>query len=77
MNFDADNVVIEDGHLRLIQQPYSEANRKAFDPVVIAGIQTKATDILYGTFRTYMKVEGATGGSCASFFWYHVSKTSI
>lgn len=54
------------------QKGYSKADQERFNHVSIAGMQTRATDILHGTFRIEMKVEGYNGGSCASFFWYHV-----
>lgn len=57
------------------QKGYSDLELEKFDPVHIAGMQTHATDILHGTFRAEMKLEGYNGGSCASFFWYHVKTT--
>lgn len=48
-------------------------DHERFNPVSIAGMQTRATNILHGTFRIEMRLEGYSGGSCASFFWYHVS----
>jgi len=55
------------------QRAYSKLDYDRFNPVSIAGIQTRATDILHGTFQVEMKLEGYNGGSCASFFWYHAS----
>lgn len=72
--FNADSVSITDGYLQLKQLAYSQADAEANNPVNIAGIQTKTLDILHGSFRTVLKITGATGGSCASFFWYHVCR---
>ena len=63
-----ENVQIEDGNLVLIQRAYSEEDAEARNAVGVAGIQSKTLDILHGTFRTTMKIEGANGGSVASFF---------
>ena len=68
MHFSPDNVQIEDGNLLLIQRAYSEEDFEARNAVSVAGIQSKTLDILHGTFRTTMKIEGANGGSVASFF---------
>lgn len=66
--YEARNIAIKNGHLQLTQRGYSEADKKAFRPMSVAGIQSREVKILYGTFRVMMKVEGANGGSCASFF---------
>ncbi|KAK5082146.1 hypothetical protein LTR05_007289 [Lithohypha guttulata] len=55
----------------MLQKGYSDMDLERFNPVSISGMQTRDTDILHGTFRTEMKLEGYKGGSCASFFWYH------
>ena len=68
MQFSPENVQIEDGNLVLIQRAYSEEDAEARNAVGVAGIQSKTLDILHGTFRTTMKIEGANGGSVASFF---------
>lgn len=68
MHFSPDNVQLQDGNLILIQRAYSEADAKARKAVSVAGIQSKTLDILHGTFRTTMKIEGAHGGTVASFF---------
>ena len=68
MQFSPENVQIEDGNLVLIQRAYSEEDAEARNAVGVAGIQSKTLDILHGTFRTTMKIEGAHGGSVASFF---------
>ena len=61
----------------MLQNAYSEIDLELFNPVHIAGMQTRATDILHGTFRTEMKVFGYDGGTCASFFWYHVGSHDV
>lgn len=68
MQFSPDNVQFKDGDLVLIQRAYSEEDAKARKAVGVAGIQSKTLDILHGTFRTTLKIEGANGGSVASFF---------
>lgn len=68
MQFSPDNVQMKDGNLILIQRAYSEEDAKARKAVSVAGIQSKTLDILHGTFRTTMKIQGANGGSVASFF---------
>ena len=74
--YDAQNVQIKDRLLHMVQKAYTDLNLDRWDPVSISGMQTRATDILHGTFRTELKLEGYNGGSCASFFWYHVSDRS-
>jgi hypothetical protein len=68
MQYSHDNVQFRDGNLLLIQRAYSAEDAIARKAVGVAGIQSRALDILHGTFRTTLKVEGATGGSVASFF---------
>lgn len=58
-----------------MQKAYTDMDKVRFNPVSISGMQTRATDILHGIFSTDMRLEGDNGGSCASFFWYHVSAT--
>ena len=68
MQFSPNNVQLKDGNLLLIQRAYSQADAKARKAVSIAGIQSRTLDILHGTFRTTMKIEGTNGGTVASFF---------
>lgn len=75
--YDAKNVHVRGGELHLIQKAYSDEDRQAFRATSVAGVQSREVDILHGTFRAVMKVSGATGGSCASFFWYHDDKSEI
>ena len=70
--FDVENVKLENGILALKQSGYSDEDRVDNKPVLIAGIQSKRIDILHGSFRTVLKIEGDSGGSVGSFFWYHV-----
>lgn len=72
MKYDAQNVRVKNGELVMQQNGYSSMDHEHLNPVHIAGLQSKATDILHGTFRTELKLDGYDGGSCASFFWYHV-----
>ncbi|WEW59837.1 hypothetical protein PRK78_005318 [Emydomyces testavorans] len=39
--------------------------------VSIASVAGQSDDVLHGSFRAEMKVEGANGGSVGAFFWYH------
>lgn len=74
--FEVTNVALENGVLTLKQPGYSDEDRIANKPVRVAGIQSRNVDILHGSFRTILKIEGASGasgGSVGSFFWYHVS----
>jgi hypothetical protein len=67
------NVEIKDRHLLLRQRGFSKADQASFATVSIAGIQSRRVDMLHGTYRAVFKLEGSHGGSCAGFFWYHVS----
>lgn len=71
--FEAQNVQLIDGTLILKQQGYSAADERARKPVRIAGIQSRAVDILHGSFRVVMKVTNDHGGTVSSFFWHSVS----
>jgi hypothetical protein len=71
--YDLANVQLRDKMLVMQQKGYSDADRKAGRRISMSGFQSKRLDIIHGTFRTTFKVEGANGGSCASFFWYRVS----
>lgn len=68
-----ENVGIQDGSLVLRQKGYSKEDRQLRSNVSVAAIASQRTDILHGSFRTVMRVEGAKGGSVGGFFWYHVS----
>ncbi|KAL1958826.1 hypothetical protein VTO42DRAFT_3663 [Malbranchea cinnamomea] len=72
-----ENVYIEDGNLMLKQEGYPNEAVMAGRNVSVASITSKNGDIFHGSFRTEMKVEGATGGSVAAFFWYHDDKNEI
>lgn len=67
-----ENVYIDDGNLILKQAGYPNEAVMAGRNVSVASISSRVDDIFHGSFRTEMKVEGATGGSVAAFFWYHV-----
>ena len=70
--FDIQNVQVGDGVLTLKQPGYSRADLHMKKAISVAGIQSRALEILHGSFRVVMKIEGATGGAVGSFFWYHV-----
>jgi hypothetical protein len=70
--FDIQNVQIDDNLLTLKQPGYSDADLRMNKSISVAGIQSKALEILHGSFRAVMKIDGATGGAVGSFFWYHV-----
>lgn len=67
-----ENVYIEDGNLILKQTGYPTEGVMTGRNVSVSSISSRLGDIYHGSFRTEMKVEGATGGSVAGFFWYHV-----
>lgn len=71
--YDIKNVEVVDKHLVMKQRAYSQADFEAFRTVSVARIQSRNVDMLYGTYRTVFKLEGSHGGTCAGFFWYHVS----
>ena len=73
--FNPDSVSINSGHLLLKQLAYSDEDKALNRPVQISGIQTRTLDVLHGSFRVVLKLNGAKGGSVGSFFWYHVSFT--
>ena len=75
--FETRNVQIIDKRLVLTQRGYSEQDLADRKPVRVAGIQSKLTHILYGSFRVVMKHEGDTGGAVSSFFWYSVSLSLV
>jgi hypothetical protein len=70
--FDTNNVQINGGLLTLKQPGYSDDDLRMSKAISVAGIQSRELKILHGSFRTVMKIEGATGGAVGSFFWYHV-----
>lgn len=72
--YDSGNVKIQDKQMRLQQLGFTAADQQAGGHVSMAGLQSRRLDIIHGTFRTTFKVEGANGGSCASFFWYRVGQ---
>lgn len=67
-----ENVGLQNGSLVLQQKGYSNADRQLHRNVSVAAIASQRTDILHGSFRAVIKVEGAKGGSVGGFFWYHV-----
>jgi hypothetical protein len=69
-----ENVYIDNGNLILKQAGYPKESVTAGGNVSVASITSQLGDIYHGSFRTEIKVEGATGGSVAGFFWYHVSR---
>lgn len=75
--YDWTNTAIQDKHLVLRQRAYSPEDLKAYRPVSIAGIQSRAVDLLHGTYRTTFKLEGSKGGACAGFFWYRVCLLAV
>lgn len=75
--FDVENVQVEAGLLTLKQPGYSDEDLRQNKAISVAGIQSRTLDILHGSFRTVMKIEGATGGAVGSFFWYHVSSLPL
>ena len=70
--FGVENVQIDGSVLTLTQRGYSSADSARNKATSVAGIQSRTLEILHGSFRTVMKIEGATGGAVGSFFWYHV-----
>ncbi|KAK2756092.1 hypothetical protein FQN54_005499 [Arachnomyces sp. PD_36] len=58
-----ENVGIRDGALILRQKGYSREDRQLGRNVSVAAIASSRTDILHGSFRAEMKVQGAKGGS--------------
>ncbi len=72
--FGVQNVQVNRGLLNLKQPGYSDEDMRQNKAISIAGVQSKALEILHGSFRTVMKIEGATGGAVGSFFWYHVRR---
>jgi hypothetical protein len=72
--FDVQNVEVNGGLMTLKQPGYSDEDLRRNKAISVAGIQSKALAILHGSFRTVMKIEGATGGAVGSFFWYHVRR---
>ena len=73
----SENVEIKDGQLIFTQRAYSDADFQANKAVSVAALQKRAVDVLHGTFRATMKIEGHKGGSVGSFFWYSVSLPPI
>ena len=74
MQYDPKNVEIRRGTLVLKQSGYTAEDRFMNKSVTVAGVQSKNVDILYGSFRTVMKIEGARNGNAVgAFFWNHVS----
>ena len=71
------NIGIQGGALILRQKGYSKEDRRLHRNVSVAAIASQRRDILHGSFRAVMKVEGAKGGSVGGFFWYHVSLSYI
>lgn len=65
-------VQIDGSMLTLTQSGYSDADLRTIKAISVAGIQSKALQILHGSLRTVMRIEGATEGAVGSFFWYHV-----
>lgn len=74
--FEVQNVQVKNGLLTLKQQGYSDEDLRTRKPISVAGIQSRTLEILHGSFRIVMKMEGATGGAVGSFFWYHVRRPS-
>lgn len=63
---------LQNGSLVLRQKGYSKEDRQQRNNVSVAAIASQRTDILHGSFRADIKVQGANGGSVGGFFWYHV-----
>ncbi|PGH14562.1 hypothetical protein AJ80_05882 [Polytolypa hystricis UAMH7299] len=72
-----DNVYIQDGNLVLKQEGYSKEAILSGHNVSVASIASQSGDIIHGSFRIELKMEGATGGSVAGFFWYHDDQNEI
>lgn len=70
--FDVQNVQVKNGLMTLKQPGYSDEDLREKKAISVAGVQSKELEILHGSFRAVMKIEGATGGAVGSFFWYHV-----
>lgn len=66
--YDSSNVAIHDKLLKLQQRGFTDSDRAAGKHISMAGLQSRRLDIIHGTFRSTFKVEGSSGGSCASFF---------
>lgn len=68
-----ENVYVgEEGHLVLKQEGHSKEAILTGRNVSVASVASQSGDILHGSFRIELKIEGYTGGSVAGFFWYHV-----
>lgn len=66
------NVYLENGNMVLRQVGYPKEGILVGRNVSIASVAGLSNDVLHGSFRTEMKIEGANGGSVGAFFWYHV-----
>jgi hypothetical protein len=75
--YDISNVQIHDRLLKMQQLGFTVDGQKTGKHISMAGLQSRRLDIIHGTFRTTFKVEGANGGSCASFFWYRVRLSTL
>ncbi|KAK2736430.1 hypothetical protein FQN57_000763, partial [Myotisia sp. PD_48] len=72
-----ENVYIENGQLVLRQEAYPQENVLTSNNVSVASIASREGHFLHGSFRTEFKLQGASGGSVAGFFWYHNDKNEI
>ncbi|EXJ89816.1 hypothetical protein A1O3_02883 [Capronia epimyces CBS 606.96] len=77
MKYDWTNVELKDNHLVLKQRGFSRDDLSAYRNVSIAGIQSRTLDMVPGTYRTVFRLDGAKGGACSGFFWYHDDKAEI
>ncbi|EFW13249.1 hypothetical protein D8B26_004141 [Coccidioides posadasii str. Silveira] len=72
-----ENVYLENGHMVLRQVGYPKEGILAGRNVSVASVAGQSGDLLHGSFRTEVKIEGAEGGSVGAFFWYHDDQNEI